>query len=134
MLPAFHRDLPGEIKKGRKYYFWDNGILNALLGNFNPIGVRPDSEALWENFAISERIKHARNSQSPHAFYFWRANNLPEIPLIEVADNRVYAYQIVLDPTKAIDIPAHFETAYQVHRLFTASPENFEEFVSGNIQ
>ena len=131
MLPAFHRDLPGEIKKGRKYYFWDNGILNALLGNFNPIGVRPDSEALWQNFAISERIKQARNSQSSHSFYFWRALNLPEIPLIEVAGDKVWAYQIILDPSKTAQLPSNFETAYQVHRLMIASPENFKEYVSG---
>ena len=57
-LPAFSRDVRTELKKGRKVYFYDNGIRNAVLQNFTPLALRSDVGALWENFFISERIKH----------------------------------------------------------------------------
>ena len=63
-LPALSRNLRNEIKKGKKIYFYDNGIRNAIINNFNPLALRNDKGALWENFLISERMK--KNSYNKH--------------------------------------------------------------------
>ncbi len=55
-LNALSRNVRNEIKNGRKIYFYDNGIRNAILGNFSSLAVRTDKGVLWENFLISERI------------------------------------------------------------------------------
>ncbi|MFV0268105.1 MAG: ATP-binding protein, partial [Draconibacterium sp.] len=71
-LNALSRNVRNEIKKGKKIYFWDNGIRNALIGNFRQFELRTDKGALWENFIISERIKYLSYNQFYGNYYFWR--------------------------------------------------------------
>ena len=59
-LPALNRNVRNEIKKGKKVYFYDCGIRNAIINNFKPINARTDVGALWENFLISDRVKYLR--------------------------------------------------------------------------
>ena len=49
-LESFSRNLRNEIKKGKKVYFYDNGVRNAVLSNFAPLELRNDVGALWENY------------------------------------------------------------------------------------
>lgn len=99
-LPALHRNARNEIKKGKKYYFWDNGILNAILGNFNPLDSHSDAGILWENFIVSERLKHCKNMQLYRNFYFWRSTQQQEIDLIEEHGAFYSAYEIKLQERK----------------------------------
>lgn len=71
-LQALNNNQRNEKKNSRKIYFYDNGIRNAIIQNFNPIGLQNDISALWENFVISKRIKK-KKYQKTYAFqYFWR--------------------------------------------------------------
>ncbi|NOY95759.1 MAG: ATP-binding protein, partial [Chlorobi bacterium] len=93
-LPAFSRNHRKELKRGRKIYFFDNGIRNALLANFNLPELRTDIGALWENFIISERIKYLHYNNIWANSYFWRTQDQQEIDYIEERDGILYAYEI----------------------------------------
>lgn len=93
-LSPFSRNLRKEISKSRKIYFWDTGIRNAIINNFNPLTLRSDIGPLWENFIISERLK--RNeiiSQSPN-LYFWRTWQKQEIDYVEEKEGKLFGYEI----------------------------------------
>ena len=82
-LDSFSRNLRNEIKKGKKVYFYDNGIRNAVLSNFAPTSLRNDMGALWENLMVSERVKRNAYTGSYAQLYFWRTHDQKEIDLIE---------------------------------------------------
>jgi len=131
-LPALHRNARNEIKKGKKFYFWDNGILNTILGNFNSIESRSDAGALWENFIITERIKCIRNMQLSRSFYFWRTTMQQEIDLIEEYSGIYAAYEIKLKQRNKVVIPRTFSAAYPVKLQDVISRENCHEFLCEN--
>jgi hypothetical protein len=81
-LRSFSRNLRNEIKNNRKVYFWDNGIRNMIIANLNPIDLRQDKGALWENFLISERMKQAAYNNRIANFSFWRTTVQQEIDFI----------------------------------------------------
>ncbi|MDZ4122490.1 MAG: ATP-binding protein, partial [Candidatus Cloacimonadaceae bacterium] len=113
-LPALKRNLRNEIKRGTKIYFWDNGILNAIIGNFNPISARTDNGALWENFVISERRKHLSNNRIYARNYFWRTTAKQEIDLIEELNARFSAYEIKWNPQRKTSISKTFIENYPI--------------------
>jgi len=92
--PGFSRNLRNEITKSRRYYFVDNGIRNALINQFNPLSLRDDIGALWENYIVTERLKsnlcRGRNVQS----YFWRTYDRKEIDLVEDVGGVLQAFEI----------------------------------------
>lgn len=71
-LRGFSRNLRNEVTKKSKYYFLDNGIRNAIISNFNPLGLRDDIGKLWENFLIVERLKKQAYQPIYANNYFWR--------------------------------------------------------------
>ena len=81
-LPAFSRNLRNELKKGKKYYFYDNGIRNVIISNFSIPDMRTDKGALWENFLISERLKTNSYDKRYANTYFWRTHDKAEIDYI----------------------------------------------------
>ncbi len=129
-LPALHRNARNEIKKGKKFYFWDNGILNAILGNFNPLITRSDAGALWENFMISERIKFIRTKQYHRNFYFWRTTMQQEIDLIEEYGGSYAAFKIKLKPRIKAFIPKTFSDAYPLSSSKIVTMDNFHDFLA----
>jgi len=88
---GFSRNLRKEITKSSRYYFWDNGIRNALINNFNDISVRNDIGALWENFLFIERIKKQHYHRIYANNYFWRTYDHKEIDLVEERDGNLRA-------------------------------------------
>ncbi len=92
-LPGFSRNLRKEISKTPRYFFWDNGIRNAIIGNFNPLAQRDDVGRLWENFCISERLKKVRYADEDKKHYFWRTYDRKEIDLIEEDGNTLHAFE-----------------------------------------
>ncbi|MEE9167769.1 MAG: ATP-binding protein [Candidatus Neomarinimicrobiota bacterium] len=91
---GFSRNLRKEITKNRRYYFYDNGIRNALIGNFNPIEIRDDLGRLWENYVIIERKKKMEYSRQSTHSYFWRTYDRKEIDLIEERAGKLFGYEI----------------------------------------
>jgi len=90
---GFSRNLRKEITKKSKYYFYDNGIRNALIANFNPPDVRNDMGALWENFIFMERLKKRVYQNIPANIYFWRTWDGQEIDLVEEREGRLHGYE-----------------------------------------
>jgi len=127
-LSALSRNLRNEIKKGKKYYFYDNGIRNVLISNFLPPDMRSDKDALWENFLVAERLKrNAYNQHYPNT-YFWRTHDMAEIDYIEEADGKLFAFEIKWKE-RQIRFPASFLQAYPEHETMLIHRENFEGFV-----
>jgi predicted AAA+ superfamily ATPase len=93
-LGAFSRNLRKEITKAGKWYFFDNGIRNAMISNFNPIALRQDIGPLWESYLISERVKNKYFNSGSTEHYFWRTYDGQEIDLIEENNTQISAIEI----------------------------------------
>ncbi|NOX85998.1 MAG: DUF4143 domain-containing protein, partial [Chlorobi bacterium] len=128
-LQPFSRNLRNEIKSSRKIYFYDNGIRNAIISNFNPLSLRQDTGALWENFLVSERIKYLHYKRISSNIYFWRTKLKQEIDFIEERGGKIYAYEFKWKALKKIKIPPSFDQEY--HPYFQIiDKENFHDFLS----
>ena len=128
-LNALSRNVRNEIKKGKKFYFYDNGIRNALTGNFLPWKNRTDKGASWENFIISERIKHLIYNEFYGNYYFWRTTQQQEIDFIEEIDGRFSAFEFKVNPHKKARLPLTFSKAYPVSSFQSVSPASAEKIL-----
>jgi predicted AAA+ superfamily ATPase len=128
-LNGLNRNVRNEIKKSKKFYFYDNGIRNAILGNFLPLTSRTDAGALWENFVISERLKFNANRDVDFNKYFWRTTQQQEIDYIEEFGNKLFAYEIKWNPKKKIVLSKTFSKAYPNTSFKIISQENFHEIL-----
>ena len=127
-LSGFSRNLRSEIDKKAKYYFYDNGVRNALISNFNPLASRDDVGKLWENFAIVERMKMRKYRKISANQYFWRTWSQKEIDLIEERDGQLFAYEFkYADTAKA---PTEFTETYPNSKFEAINKDNFLDFVS----
>ena len=128
-LPALSRNVRNEIKKGKKVYFYDCGIRNAIINNFNPIHSRTDAGALFENFFMAERVKYLRYHGMEVDQYFWRTAQQQEIDLIEEEGGRMRAFEIKLNDKARIRFPKTFIENYNNVDLFKVAQTNVEEFL-----
>jgi len=129
-LGSFARNLRNELKASRKIYFWDLGIRNALIGNFNQIENRDDVGALWENYVISERMKRNRYEFSYAQSWFWRTQQQQEIDYIEDKDGSINAYEIKWNANKGkTKPPQSFINSYTNAEFHVITPENIEQFL-----
>jgi len=128
-LPALSNNVRNEIKKGKKIYFYDNGIINAVTANFNPLALRTDTGSLWENYIISERVKQLNIQQNEANSYFWRTTQQQEIDYIEKSDNSILACEIKWNAKTKYKIPVTFSVNYANVTSKIVSPENYEEFL-----
>ncbi len=128
-LGAFNRNLRKELKRSRKIYFYDNGIRNSLIANFNPPEIRNDNGALWENFIIAERIKYVRNNNIWANTYFWRTQDQQEIDYIEEREGKLYAFEFKWNPKSKARLSKTFSSAYPGTQFEVINPNNFESFL-----
>lgn len=129
-LPAYSRNARTEIRKGKKVYFYDNGVRNAIINNFTALGSRADTGALWENFLLSERVKHlSYNGDFATGKYFWRTTQQQEIDYIEEAGEQLSAWEFKWSTKKRERFPKTFLNAYPNCETHWVTPDNFEEFV-----
>jgi predicted AAA+ superfamily ATPase len=126
-LRPYSRNLRNEIKKLRKIYFYDTGIRNALINNFNPLKLRNDAGLLWENFLISERFKNNSNRERNVNAYFWRSPQAGEIDYLEEADGAISAFEFKLNKNK-FKPPKKFLENYPACPIKLIFRENAEEF------
>lgn len=131
-LPAFSRNVRNEIKKGKKVYFVDCGIRNAIIGNFKSIGSRTDVGALWENFVISERLKYRAYYNIDAEQYFWRTTQQQEIDFIEETIDSLHAYEFKWSPKANSKFPLTFSASYPNAKFKIITPLNVEEFLLEN--
>ncbi|MCC5851072.1 MAG: ATP-binding protein [Verrucomicrobia bacterium] len=128
-LNSFSRNLRTELRKSRKIYFWDNGIRNALLNNLNPVELRNDVCALWENFLVVERIKRQQNERSLFQPYFWRTHQQQEIDYIEDQNGALLAAEFKWKAGQKSRAPKAFQTTYSSAEFLRVDPENWLDFV-----
>jgi len=125
-LPAFSGNVRNEIKKGKKVYFYDCGIRNAVINNFAPLSTRTDVGALWENFIIVERMKHLKYAENEARHYFWRTTQQQEIDLIEEVDSKLTAFEFKWNKNTKAKIPQTFTGNYPKSETLVVSPDNIE--------
>lgn len=127
-LGAYSRNLRKEVTKAGKWYFYDNGIRNAIIGNFNPLSIRQDVGVLWENYLISERIKANNNNRLGKEFYFWRTYDKQEIDLIEEDSGSLNAFEIKWG-NKNPEAPGAFKDAYPNAIYEVINRENYLKYL-----
>ncbi len=128
-LNPFSRNMRNEISTNRKIYFYDNGIRNALIANFNRLELRNDTGALWENFLISERLKRNHYTGYWANSYFWRTTSKQEIDYIEESDGSLFAYEFKWSGAKTSRLPKSFERSYPASIFNLITPKNFTGFL-----
>ncbi len=128
-LPALSRNSRNEIKKGKKIYFYDNGIRNSLISNFQSLDLRNDKGALWENYLVSERLK--RNAYTNHFCnsYFWRTTQQQEIDYIEEYDGVLHAYEFKWNQKNNARLSKTFQNTYAEHEFIIIHKENYTGFI-----
>jgi len=129
-LPALSKNVRTEIKKGKKIYFYDNGIRNAVISDLRLLAQRTDAGALWENYVISERVKLLSISSSGRNYFFWRTVQQQEIDYIEFEYDRYYAYEFKWKCGKNASLSKTFSTAYTCQEFKTITPDNYMEFLT----
>jgi predicted AAA+ superfamily ATPase len=130
-LRGFSKNLRSEVVKSSKYYFYDVGIRNALISNYNDIYLRPDRGALFENFIFMEKLKFNKYKEVYSNLYFWRTYEQKEIDIIEEMDGLLHAFEIKYNPSKKTIAPKQWTQTYGDHSTFKViNHENFLEFIT----
>lgn len=127
-LPGFSRNLRKEYSKTPRYYFYDNGIRNCLISNFNSINLRNDIGQLWENYCVTERIKRNSYKNVYSNYFFWRTYDRQEIDLLEERDGKLYAFEFKWKQHKKFP-PIAFQKTYPDSIFKTITNENFNELI-----
>lgn len=128
-IRGFSRNLRKEISKTSKYYFWDVGLRNALIRNFNPLNFRTDKGELFENWFIMEKIKAADIFEKPANFYFWRTYDKKEIDLIEERAGELYGYEVKWNKAKTKK-PLEWLNVYKNSQYEIVNIDNYQNFIA----
>ena len=126
-LTSLSRNGRNELKKSRKIYFYDNGVRNAVINNFNPLSLRADVGDLWENFMISERRKTLHYNQIFANTYFWRTHTQQEIDYIEEREGKLFAYEFKWSEKKKAKLPKLFAELYPENEFELINSKNYME-------
>ncbi len=127
---GFSRNLRKEVTKNSRYYFYDNGVRNSLINNFNSLALRNDVGQLWENYLMIERRKaNAYRGRAANA-YFWRTYDQKEIDLIEERNGKLYGYEFKWRGKMRKGSQRDFLDAYPRSEVITVNPDDFDEFLT----
>jgi len=128
-LRPLSRNLRNELKKTRKIYFYDNGIRNAIIGNFNRPEIRDDIGALWENYLISERMKLLEYNRIFGNQFFWRTTQKQEVDYIEEYDGMFSAFEFKYNPNRKARLSKTFINAYPSYKFAVINNQNYSRFL-----
>lgn len=131
---GFSRNLRKEIVKSRRYYFYDNGVRNGLINNFNGLSLREDAGALWENYVVTERLKCNLYTGRLAESYFWRTYDGQEIDLVEDWGGRLRAFEMRWSPRRATRAPGAWRSAYPDADFEVVHPQNYLDFIVGRAR
>lgn len=129
-LRGFSRNLRKEVSKNPRYYFYDIGIRNALIQNFNPLDLRDDIGSIWENYLVMERLKKQEYTGISCTNYFWRTYDRKEVDWIEEREGRIFAYEFKWNPSSKATPPGDFLRAYPSAHFERVDRENYLEFIA----
>jgi predicted AAA+ superfamily ATPase len=130
-LPSYSTNQRKEVTKSSKWYFFDNGIRNAIINDFRIPTLRNDIGNLWENYLVSERIKSNKYLNKTKELYFWRNYNQQEIDLIEVRDGMIASFEFKYTDNKKVKQPLSFKTLYPESTFEVINRDNYLDFVVG---
>ncbi len=130
VVPSYSRNLDNELRKGKKVYFTDLGVRNAIIEDFSPLSSRPDAGAIWENFFFMERLKMHDILLDRKRLFFWRTKDPrpKELDFIEVKDRQMEAFECKLSPKAHARPGDAFHQAYPDCRIHVVTPQNALEF------
>lgn len=128
-LGSFSRNLRNELKSSRKIFFYDNGIRNAIIGNFSQVENRDDVGALFENYVIAECVKRKEYTGDYANSWFWRNTNRQEIDYIEEKDGQLNAFELRWNPKRKCSAPLSFRNAYPNASFTVIHHDNIEELL-----
>ncbi|NJM14690.1 MAG: DUF4143 domain-containing protein [Bacteroidales bacterium] len=126
-LNSFSRNLRKELNKSQKIYFYDLGIRNSIIRNFNELNLRTDTGGLWENFCICERMKHNESHRHFVNTYFWRTYDQKEIDYIEEFDGILHCFEFKFNDKAKAKKPIDFFETYPNSEFKAITPQNFYE-------
>jgi predicted AAA+ superfamily ATPase len=129
-VSAFSRNLRKEIVKAKRWYFYDNGLRNILVGNMHPIDLRDDIGALWENYMISERIKYQKYKRMLVYNYFWRTYDQQEIDWVEDRGGILHAYEFKWNPKRKAKMPKGWEKTYKHSTFEVINNQNYLDWLT----
>lgn len=128
-LNPYNTNQRNEITSKPKIYFYDNGIRNAIIGQFSKLQNRQDVGALFENFFISERIKKLNLEGFYGKTHYWRNTQQAEIDFLEIIENDITAYEIKYNPNKKVVFTKSFTEKYHPKNTFVVNKDNFWEYL-----
>lgn len=130
-VSAYSNNLRKEISKSQRWYFMDNGIRNAVIGDFEPMALRREDERgmLWENYLFMERLKRNTYKKIYPEYYFWRTYDQQEIDLIEVKNKKVCAFEFKYGSKKLPKCPIAFKKAYPKAEYEVINDQTYLDFV-----
>lgn len=132
-LPSYSRNLRNELKFAKKIYFWDCGIRNAVIGNFQQPETRADMGALFENYVIAERLKQQSYGRTFAKGYFWRTSAKQEIDYIEEKDGEIAAYEFKWNPRRKASAPLSFARSYPDTTFNVVTRDNYWEWLGHSL-
>jgi len=127
-VSGYTKNADNEITKKRKWYFWDNGVRNALINQFNPLSLRTDVGQLWENYLFIERTKKFANEERTVFSHFWRTQTKQEIDRIEDENGQLRAYEFKWTQEK-VKIPPQFANNYPKAAFNLVNKRNYLRFI-----
>jgi hypothetical protein len=128
-LRGFSRNLRNEVTQKAKYYFYDTGIRNAVISQFNRLDQRNDVGQLWENFMVAERMKQLEYTPEYANFYFWRTYDQQEIDLVEERGEELRALEFKWAPRRTQSAPKAWRTTYPGGSYSVITPENYQDLL-----
>ena len=129
-IRGYSSNLRKEVSQTSRYYFWDNGVRNSVINNFNPPDTRNDMGMLWENFCVIERMKKQAYQKIYANNYFWRTYDRQEVDLVEERDGQLYGFEFKWNPGKKIKAPKSFLGTYNNAHFKVIHPDNFLDFLT----
>ena len=129
-VPGFSRNLRKEITKSNRWYFYDNGIRNGIIGNFTRLETRTDVGALWENYLASERVKFQNYTQKTVSNYFWRTYDQQELDWLEEENANLKAFEFKWNENRKAKIPTAFAKAYPDASFEVVNKGNYLDFIT----
>lgn len=130
-ISGFNKNLRKEIVKNNRWYFYDNGVRNALIQNFNKLNLRADVGELWENYLAAERIKFQNYTQLHCTNYFWRTYDQQELDWVETEGETIRSYEFKYNLNKSPKAPKGWSNAYPEASFEVIHSGNYLEWIGG---
>ena len=127
---GYSQNLRKEVTKNKRWYFYDNGIRNAIIRNFAPLAIRNDVGELWENYLIAERIKYQGSTESSAKNHYWRTYDQQEIDWVEREGDQLRAYEFKWSMKKKVKVPKAWSVNYPEASFEIIHQDNYLDWIS----